>query len=127
MPEQKFFTEVARFPSKSQAGKEYAVRRDQHGNLSCDCPAWRFKKGGTRTCQHVEAVASGVPAPALRPPAKLQEPEPTGDVVAGLMEDIQKATNYVRQGLNELRSGKPVSVATSRAYGCSIKYRNGAA
>ena len=43
------------------------------------------------------------------------------------VDDIQKATNYVRQGLNELRSGKPVSVATSRAYGCSIKYRNGAA
>jgi hypothetical protein len=33
----------------------------------------------------------------------------------------------VRQGLNELRAGKPVSVATSRAYGCGIKYRSGAA
>ncbi|MCW5655796.1 redoxin domain-containing protein [Hydrogenophaga sp.] len=41
--------------------------------------------------------------------------------------DIEKATNYVRQGLAELRAGKPLSVSTSRAYGCSIKYKNGAA
>lgn len=41
--------------------------------------------------------------------------------------DIQKATNHVRQGLTELLAGQPVSVATSRAYGCSIKYKSGAA
>lgn len=41
--------------------------------------------------------------------------------------DIEKATNYVRQGLNELRAGKPLSVATSRPYGCTIKYKSGAA
>jgi hypothetical protein len=41
--------------------------------------------------------------------------------------DIQKATNHVRQGLTELLAGKPVSVATSQAYGCSIKYKSGAA
>lgn len=41
--------------------------------------------------------------------------------------DIQTATNYVRQGLTELLAGQPVSVSTSRAYGCSIKYKSGAA
>ncbi len=41
--------------------------------------------------------------------------------------DIQKATNHVRQGLTELLAGQTVSVATSRAYGCSIKYKSGAA
>jgi peroxiredoxin len=40
--------------------------------------------------------------------------------------DIQTATNYVRQGLTELLAGQPVSVATSRAYGCSIKYKSAA-
>ena len=40
--------------------------------------------------------------------------------------DIQKATNYVRQGLTELLAGRPVSVATSQAYGCSIKYKSAA-
>jgi peroxiredoxin len=40
--------------------------------------------------------------------------------------DIEKATNFVRQGLNELLAGKPVSNPTSQAYGCSIKYKNAA-
>jgi len=39
------------------------------------------------------------------------------------VDDIKTATNYVRQALTESWGGKPVSVATSRAYGCSIKYK----
>ncbi len=38
-------------------------------------------------------------------------------------EDIQTATNYVRQGLKEALAGQPLSVATSRPYGCPITYR----
>jgi peroxiredoxin len=38
-------------------------------------------------------------------------------------EDIRKAVNYVKQGLNEALAGKPISMATTRAYGCSIKYK----
>lgn len=38
-------------------------------------------------------------------------------------EDIDRAVNYVRQGLDELRAGKPVSVPLSQPYGCSVKYR----
>lgn len=37
--------------------------------------------------------------------------------------DIDKATNFVRQGLNELLAGKLVSVAQNQAYGCTIKYK----
>ncbi|MBI5259831.1 MAG: thioredoxin family protein [Burkholderiales bacterium] len=40
--------------------------------------------------------------------------------------DIPGATNYVNQALAETLAGKPVSRATTQAYGCSIKYaRNG--
>lgn len=38
--------------------------------------------------------------------------------------DIEKAINHVRNGLNELLAGKPISVPTSQPYGCSIKYKN---
>jgi hypothetical protein len=38
-------------------------------------------------------------------------------------EDLPNATNYVRQGLNEALAGQPLSVATSRPYGCPITYR----
>lgn len=40
------------------------------------------------------------------------------------VDDIAKATNYVRQALAEIKAGKPVSVATSQAYGCSVKYKS---
>jgi hypothetical protein len=37
-------------------------------------------------------------------------------------EDLAKATQYVAQALAELKAGKPISVATSQPYGCSVKY-----
>lgn len=37
---------------------------------------------------------------------------------------IAGATNYVSQALTESLAGKPVSVPTSRPYGCSVKYAN---
>jgi peroxiredoxin len=40
--------------------------------------------------------------------------------------DIPKATNYVKQALAESLAGKPVSAATTRPYGCSIKYKSAA-
>ena len=36
--------------------------------------------------------------------------------------DIPGATNYVRAALDESMAGKAVTVATSRPYGCSVKY-----
>jgi peroxiredoxin len=38
------------------------------------------------------------------------------------LQDLKGARNFVDQALGEISQGKPVSVATSRAYGCSIKY-----
>ncbi|MFZ5842575.1 MAG: thioredoxin family protein [Pseudomonadota bacterium] len=37
--------------------------------------------------------------------------------------DIAKATQYVPQALAELAAGKPVSVSTSKPYGCAVKYK----
>lgn len=36
--------------------------------------------------------------------------------------DIAKATNYVRAALDEAMANKPVTKASSKAYGCSVKY-----
>ena len=38
--------------------------------------------------------------------------------------DIKMAVNYVKQGLGESLAGKPISSATTRPYGCSIKYKS---
>jgi peroxiredoxin len=45
-------------------------------------------------------------------------------VASARVDDIKTATNYVRQGLNEALSGKPISTSTTRAYGCFIKYKD---
>ena len=38
--------------------------------------------------------------------------------------DIAGARNHVLAALGELKAGKPVSVPTSRPYGCNVKYRD---
>jgi peroxiredoxin len=38
--------------------------------------------------------------------------------------DIKGAKNFVRAALDESLAGKPISVATSTPYGCSVKYAN---
>ncbi len=38
------------------------------------------------------------------------------------LEDLKTARNFVDAALSELAQGKPVSVTTSRPYGCTIKY-----
>ena len=38
------------------------------------------------------------------------------------LADVNGANNYVSVALDEATSGKPVSIPTSRPYGCSVKY-----
>jgi peroxiredoxin len=40
--------------------------------------------------------------------------------------DIASATNYVKVALGETLAGKPVTQASTRPYGCSVKYTSGA-
>ena len=38
------------------------------------------------------------------------------------LQDVQGATNYVSLALEESMAGKPVKIAATRPYGCSVKY-----
>lgn len=38
--------------------------------------------------------------------------------------DIPKSKNYVKEALDEALKGKEVKVATTKSYGCSVKYAN---
>jgi hypothetical protein len=38
--------------------------------------------------------------------------------------DIPAATQYVKSALGELAAGKPITVANTQPYGCSVKYAN---
>ncbi len=39
------------------------------------------------------------------------------------MADIKTSTNYVKAALDEAMAGKPVTEATTKPYGCSVKYQ----
>ena len=45
--------------------------------------------------------------------------KPTTDVA-----DIKTARNYLNEALTDAMSGKPIPVAVTRPYGCSVKYAN---
>jgi peroxiredoxin len=44
------------------------------------------------------------------------------DQPSARLEDLKTAKNFVDLALTEITQGKPVSVSSSRAYGCSVKY-----
>jgi len=44
------------------------------------------------------------------------------DRPSAALADVARAKNYVSAALQEATSGKPVSVAATRPYGCSVKY-----
>lgn len=46
------------------------------------------------------------------------------DIPSTNVADLAKAKNYVLLALEELQSGKEVSIKTSQPYGCSVKYKN---
>ena len=70
---------------------------------------------GARTTPHIYMVD---------PQGKLVYAGGIDSIPSSNPDDIKKAVNYVRQGLNETLAGKPISAATTRPYGCSIKYKS---
>ncbi len=47
------------------------------------------------------------------------------DTPSTRLADVKTAHNYVAAALDAIAAGQPVAVASTRAYGCSIKYRDG--
>jgi hypothetical protein len=45
------------------------------------------------------------------------------DTPSTRLADVKTAKNYLVAALNEIAAGKPVTIAATQAYGCSIKYK----
>ena len=69
---------------------------------------------GAKTTPHMYVVS---------PQGRLVYAGAIDSIASAQVDDIKTANNYVRQGLNEALSGKAITLASSRAYGCSIKYK----
>ena len=86
----KTYTVVARFPSSS-SDKEYIVKRDENGELSCSCPAWVFKKQGARTCKHLKLLEKGEGIVAqIAVEVKERETEAKGGSLVAIFERLRR-------------------------------------
>jgi peroxiredoxin len=45
-------------------------------------------------------------------------------IASSRAEDVKTAVNYVKQGVTQALAGQPLSHATTRPYGCSVKYKS---
>jgi hypothetical protein len=78
-----------------------------------DSPGETGRAYGAKTTPHMYVID---PAGTLRYAGAIDS-IPSAD-----KDDLASATQYVPQALADLKSGKPVRVATSQPYGCSVKY-----
>jgi len=92
---------------------------------------WMQSKGAATTATLMDADGKIGRAYGARTTPHMYVIDPQGKLVyAGAIDskpstnpaDIKSATNYVNQALGETLAGKPVSVATTQSYGCSVKY-----
>lgn len=95
--------------------------------------AWIQGKSGTPTATLMDEEGQVGRAYGARTTPHMYIVNPQGTLVyAGGIDsiasarasDIQTATNYVRQGLNEALAGRPISQAQTPPYGCTIKYKS---
>ena len=68
---------------------------------------------GAKTTPHMYIVT---------PEGKLAYDGAIDSIPSARVDDIAKAENYVTAALADLDAGKPVTTATSKPYGCAVKY-----
>jgi hypothetical protein len=92
---------------------------------------WIKDQGASPTAVMLDADGKVGRAYGARTTPHMYVIDPKGTLVyAGAIDDkrsanaadVKTAHNYVIQALTELKAGKPVSAASTTAYGCSIKY-----
>ncbi|MEP7280976.1 MAG: thioredoxin family protein [Rubrivivax sp.] len=95
---------------------------------------WMQQQGGAPTATLMDEDGSVGRAYGARTTPHLFVVDPRGTLVyAGAIDDrpsanpadIAGATNHVKTALAQSLAGQPVAPATTRAYGCSVKYGGG--
>lgn len=92
---------------QDKSGAPTATLMDEEGSVG--------KAYGARTTPHMYII---------NPQGTLVYAGGIDSIASARASDIQTATNYVRQGLNEALAGKPISQAQTAPYGCTIKYKS---
>jgi alkyl hydroperoxide reductase subunit AhpC len=91
----------------SKHARPLAMLFDRDGSIG--------KEYGARTTPHMYVID---------PKGKLVYMGAIDDKRSANPEDVKTAKNYVRVALDETMAGRPVTMASTVPYGCSIKYAN---
>jgi len=92
---------------------------------------WMKEKGAAQKAILIDATSAAGRAYDAKTTPHMFVIDPAGKIVyAGAIDDKRSAreadrkiaNNYVRAALSEALAGKPVSVANTTPYGCSVKY-----
>ena len=92
---------------------------------------WMKDKGGAPKAVLIDSTSAAGRAYDAKTTPHMFVIDPAGKIVyAGAIDDKRSAresdrktaNNYVRAALNEALAGKPVTVASTQPYGCSVKY-----
>jgi len=93
--------------------------------------AWMQEQGGVPKAVLIDDTSATGKAYSARTTPQMFVIDPAGKIVyAGAIDDkrsanpadVKTAKNFVRAALDEALAGKPVSVASTSPYGCSVKY-----
>ena len=98
--------QLGRWMNEQKAGPT-ATLMDEEGSAG--------KAYGARTTPHMYIVD---------PQGSLIYAGGIDSIPTGRVDDIARATNYVRQGLQEALAGKALTSPVTRPYGCSVKYKS---
>ena len=101
-----------------EPGKFAGWMKEQRGAPTAtlmDAPGKIGQLYGAKTTPHMYIVS---------PQGQLIYAGGIDSVPSARVDDIKTATNYVRQGLGEALAGQPISMASTRPYGCSVKYKD---
>jgi peroxiredoxin len=92
---------------------------------------WMSAKGGAPKAILIDGDSTAGRAYSARTTPQMFVIDPTGSIVySGAIDDkrsanpadVKIANNYVRAALTEALAGKPVTIASTTPYGCSVKY-----
>ena len=94
--------------------------------------AWMSAKGAAQKAILIDQDSAAGRAYVARTTPQMFVIDPSGTIIYGGAiddkrsanpADVKGANNYVRAALTEALAGKPVTVASTTPYGCSVKYR----
>lgn len=116
-----WYSVISSAPGKQGSGSAEAVNEDIAKNQSAATAVLLDPEGTTGKAYGATTTPNMY---VIDPKGKLVYMGAIDDKPTTETEDVATAKNYVSAALDAGLAGKPIAVATTKPYGCSVKYKN---